>query len=78
MLGVRLANLCSIRADEALPLEVFARAVGMGRHGIRSLRRQGLPVRRIAGRGYVLGKDWIQLLAGLASTGSEAGEEGVR
>lgn len=71
MKNVENISLRAIHKDEALPLEVFAKVVGLGRHGMRSLRRLGLPVRRVAGRGYVLGADFLDLLATLGDAATQ-------
>ncbi len=51
-----------VAAGEAYSLSEFGRRVGMGEWALRSLRRRGLKGRRIAGKAYVLGADWIRLL----------------
>ncbi len=52
----------AIRADECYPLDVFARVSGLGRHALRRARRDGLVVRRVGLRSYVLGADWMTYL----------------
>jgi len=51
-----------ISADQAYPLPLFTRGVGLKRHGMREARRNGLRVVHLHGRAYVLGRDWIAYL----------------
>jgi hypothetical protein len=47
-----------IRADTAYPVRVFCKRVGMSAHRVRNY----VPVRRVGGRAYVLGSDFIDYL----------------
>jgi hypothetical protein len=41
-------------------LEALKEASGVGAWGLRQMRRAGLKVRYVGGRGFVLGKDFIE------------------
>jgi hypothetical protein len=56
-----------IAADCAYTLREFSRRTGLGRWAIRRLRRDGLIVRRVSGRAFVVGSDWIAFLGRMAS-----------
>ena len=51
-----------LRADAIYPLSVFLRRLGIGRHSLTSLRRQGLPVRSIGQRLFVDGTEALDML----------------
>ena len=51
-----------IDANAVNTLQEFSRRTGCGERALRSLRRAGLPVRRVAGRCFVLGSDFLELL----------------
>ncbi len=51
-----------IRADCAYPLEDFKPRTGMGVAALRTARRNGLIVRRVGRRAFVLGRDFIAYL----------------
>jgi hypothetical protein len=51
-----------LRADALYPLAVFMRRLGIGRHSLTSLRRQGLPVRSIGQRLFVDGSEALDAL----------------
>lgn len=53
------APLQVVREDEIVPLADFARRLGLGPSAMRTARRQGLRVRRIGRRKYILGRDLI-------------------
>lgn len=55
-------TLRPISANECYPLDVFAAAAGLGRAALREARRNGLKVRRVHGRAYVFGSDWLDYL----------------
>lgn len=57
-----VAELAPIRADESYPLDTFSRMTGIGKHGLRTARKNGLQVRYIGRRGFVLGSDWLTYL----------------
>ncbi len=44
------------------PLPVFEQMTGLGKAALRSARRAGLMVRYVSGRGWVLGRDWIDFV----------------
>ena len=58
----RREGLDAIRADEALPLDLFYQKTGLSRHALRAAQKAGLRVRRAHTRAYVLGSDWIEYL----------------
>jgi hypothetical protein len=60
------ARLDAIRADEILPLPVFLRRLGLGRHTFRELRRLGLPVFTFGRRAYIDGGRAVEFLRALA------------
>jgi hypothetical protein len=41
-------------------LDTLKQASGVGSWGIRQMRRAGLPVKYVGGRGFVLGRDFIE------------------
>jgi hypothetical protein len=51
-----------VSALEAYRLEELSRRLGVGRHGLRAMRRGGLKIRRVANRAFVLGSDVIAFL----------------
>ena len=51
-----------IRPDCLYPLPEFKRRTGLGTHAMRTARRNGLLVRRVGGRAFILGKDFIEHL----------------
>jgi hypothetical protein len=51
-----------VSADELLTLEAVEQQLGLGKAAMREARREGLPVRRIGRRGYVLGADIIEFV----------------
>jgi hypothetical protein len=54
-----------IRADAAYSLRAFGRATGLREHGLRQLRALGLPMPQVGRERWVLGGDFLALLAGL-------------
>jgi len=56
-----------IRADEAYTRAEFGRRTGLGRHAVRALKKNGLPVASIAGREFILGADFLALVARMQS-----------
>lgn len=48
-----------INADSLYTLDELNDRLGLGKSALRSARREGLAVKRIGRRGYVLGKDVI-------------------
>lgn len=51
-----------IRAGEAYPLPVFKRISGLRDAAMRAARRNGLPIRKVGTRSYILGDDWLRFL----------------
>jgi hypothetical protein len=56
-----------IRADALYPVGTFTRRLGIGRHSLTALRRQGLPVRSIGQRLFVDGMEALAFLRNLWS-----------
>lgn len=61
-----------ISPDTLYTLEEISRRTGLGRHSLRAARRQGLAVRYVHNRGYVIGRDVIQYLLDAGTVGSRA------
>lgn len=61
----------SIRADEVLPLEVLRQRFGIGSKSVASMRRAGLPIRRLGRQGFVLGADILDFFGRLPVDGEE-------
>ena len=53
----------SIDPNRVYPLPTFMALSGWGRHAMRSARRNGLAVRYVGGRAFVLGADFAAYLA---------------
>jgi hypothetical protein len=49
-----------IYPERLYPLKAFEQAAGVGKAGLSAARQNGLAVRYAAGRGWILGSDWIQ------------------
>lgn len=49
-----------IRADGIYTLHELQQRMGLGQAALRTARRNGLPIKRIGRRGYVLGRDLIE------------------
>lgn len=49
----------SISADELLTLDAVKTRLGLGTRALRTARRNGLKVRRIGQRSFVLGRDLL-------------------
>lgn len=60
-------ELGPVQPSEMYPLQAFKEVTGLGNRAMRSLRKAGLKVRRVSGRGFVLGSDFIQLLEEIGS-----------
>jgi hypothetical protein len=60
------AEPACVEAGKCYPLSVFSRIVGLGRHGMRTARRNGLRVIHAHGTAYVLGDDWLKYIATIA------------
>ena len=63
------AALAPISRNEIYPLEVFQKRAGMNSWAMRMARKQGLKIRQVGRRRYVLGEDFYRYLEGL--TGEE-------
>jgi len=59
------AKAGEIRADAIYTLEEIRQRTGLGHAALRTARRNGLAVKRIGRRGYVLGRDLIQYFESL-------------
>ena len=55
-----------IRSDAAYTLEAIRKELGLGQAAMRSARRNGLKVRRLGRRAFVLGADMISYLERVA------------
>jgi hypothetical protein len=51
-----------IRSGESYPIAEFRRRSGLGIAAMRKARRNGLYVRRVGSRAFVLGSDWHKYL----------------
>lgn len=72
-MGHVVKDLATVKRGECYPLPAFMGAVGLGRHGLRAARRDGLRVEYRHGRGYVLGDWWLDYLSKpTTSTGTNA------
>ncbi|MEN6407016.1 MAG: hypothetical protein ABFC77_11155 [Thermoguttaceae bacterium] len=58
----RLQGRGELRADALYPVGVFLRRLGIGRHSLTALRRQGLPVRTIGTRLMIDGGEALAFL----------------
>lgn len=52
-------QLAPIVADAIYPLPIFMKRTGLAKAAIRTMRRNGLTVRRIGVRSYIKGADFI-------------------
>lgn len=52
----------TLREDEIVPLPELAKRLGLGPSALRAARRQGLKVRRIGRRKFILGRDLVAFL----------------
>ncbi len=51
-----------VEVGKSYPLETFKAVCGLGTAALREARKNGLPVRRVGLRSYILGKDWLDYL----------------
>lgn len=65
----------SVRADEVLPLEVLRQRFRIGNKSVASMRRAGLPIRRLGRQGFVLGADVLEFFGRLPADGEEGSHE---
>lgn len=49
----------SIRADELLPIAEVQTRLGIGKAAMRTMRKNGLAIRRVGRQSYVVGSDLI-------------------
>jgi hypothetical protein len=63
-----------LRADALYPVAVFMRRLGIGRHSLTALRRQGLPIRNIGQRCYIDGSEALTALRRIWRTDQGAGD----
>lgn len=56
-------SLVPIQADVCYPLPLFSDSVGLGRAALATARRNGLTIRKVGNRKYILGRDWLQYVA---------------
>lgn len=56
-------TLAAISDNESLAVPDWMARTGQGPRSLRRLKREGLPVRRIGRRCYILGRDWNLFLA---------------
>ena len=66
MQGKEAAQLGPSESDTAYPLPVFMQRAGLSRWAFRQARRNGLPVKVVGRRRYILGTDWLAFLANQA------------
>ena len=52
-----------IRAGECYPLQTFKECTGQGTAALRRARQQGLVIRRVGLRSFILGQDWLDFVA---------------
>ena len=52
----------AIQADSVYPVSTFLRRLGLGRHSLNAMRRQGLPVRSIGRRTFIDGGEAVAFL----------------
>jgi hypothetical protein len=55
-------SLVPLRAGDVYSLEAFAEVTGMREAAVRRLRRQGLPIRRVGLRSFILGEDFADFV----------------
>lgn len=67
-------QLGTISDDETYPLTVFQKKAGVGKHGMRQLRKQGLKVIRTGGRAFVRGRDFSEFLANMKPADGEVAQ----
>ena len=65
------ALLCPIEPGKIYPLALFKQITGFGNHAMRTARKQGLRVRYLAGRAFVMGSDFLDYVNGLDDAGDE-------
>lgn len=59
----RADSLGEIAADRSYPLPTFQTLAGLSAWAMRMARRDGLKVRTVGRRKYVIGRDWLEYLA---------------
>ena len=63
-----------VQADAAYTLNEFRRRTGLGQAAMRSARKAGLAVIYVGGRGFVMGKSWLDHLTELQCQQQEDGQ----
>lgn len=56
---VELQDAPFVHVDGIYPLVAFEKVSGMGKAAMKTARRNGLRVRKVLGRSYVLGRDFL-------------------
>ena len=54
-----MLSLPVVQPDVLYPIATFSSTFGVGRHALQAARKAGLPVKYSAGKGWLLGRDWI-------------------
>ncbi len=62
--STEISRASPIRIDEVYTLADFQRRTGLGRNGMRTARKRGLPVRQCGRKKYVVGAEWVSFLQG--------------
>lgn len=62
------AGLAPIEPGTMYPLPVFKATQGLGQSALTTAKRNGLLIRKIGNRKYVLGADWIEYVKTHGST----------
>ena len=60
--NTKLSRALPIRVDEVYTLAEFQRRTGLGRNGMRTARKRGLPISQCGRNKYVAGADWAEFL----------------
>lgn len=66
------ATLAPIESDVCYPLPVFMDITGQGRVALKTARENGLPVRKIGNRKFILGRDWLEYVESHGTTDEDA------
>jgi len=66
-----------LSADEVYTLHELQRRLRLGRHALRAMRRRGLRVHRVANRGFVVGRDFLDFVARQPADGEHATDDGT-
>ena len=71
MAPTKLAPQCPIEPGVIYALPLFKQITGFGTHAMRTARRQGLKVRRLGGRVFVMGSDFLDYVESLDAGDTE-------